>query len=87
VWIPSGAFRMGSNKHYLGEAPVHHVSVGGFWIDRTPITNRQFRKFVYEKGSVTFAGKKSEANDNPGALAGVAFVGLAIGPAKENRHD
>lgn len=87
VRIPSDMFRMESNKHYLEEAPVHRVSVSGFWIDRTQITNRQFRKFVNETGYVTFAEKKPKANDYPGALAGVAFVGLAIGPAKENRHD
>jgi formylglycine-generating enzyme required for sulfatase activity len=35
VWIPGGTFRMGSNQHYPEEAPVHTVSVNGFWIDRT----------------------------------------------------
>jgi formylglycine-generating enzyme len=84
AWIPSGTFRMGSNKHYLEAAPVHRVSVSGYWNDRTPVTNRQFPKFVNETGYFTFAEKKPEANDYPDALAGV--VGLAIGPAKENRH-
>src|ERR1700693_6231109 len=41
VWIPGGTFRMGSNDHYPEEAPVHRVTVDGFWIDRTPGTNRQ----------------------------------------------
>lgn len=35
VWIPGGTFRMGSNDHYPQEAPVHRVTVDGFWIDRT----------------------------------------------------
>ena len=43
VWIPGGTFRMGSDRHYPEEAPVHRVSVDGFWIDRTPVTNRQLR--------------------------------------------
>ena len=34
IWIPGGTFRMGSNDHYPEEAPVHHVTVDGFWIDR-----------------------------------------------------
>jgi hypothetical protein len=38
VWIPGGTFRMGSDKHYPEEAPVHHVRVDGFFIDRHPVT-------------------------------------------------
>ena len=43
VRIPGGTFRMGSDDHYPEEAPVHRVTVDGFWIDRTPVTNRQFK--------------------------------------------
>ena len=39
LWIPAGTFRMGSEEHYPEERPVHRVSVDGFWIDRTPVTN------------------------------------------------
>ena len=46
VWIPGGTFRMGSDRHYPEEAPVHRVTVDGFWMDRTPVTNRQFKEFV-----------------------------------------
>ena len=46
VWIPGGTFRMGSDDHYPEEAPAHRVTVDGFWIDRTPVTNRQFKQFV-----------------------------------------
>jgi len=55
VFVAGGTFRMGSDKHYPEEAPAHRVAVDGFWIDRTPVTNRQFRKFVNETGHVTFA--------------------------------
>ena len=54
VWIEGGTFRMGSNDHYPEEAPVHRVSVDGFWIDRTPVTNRQFKQFVKEPVFVGF---------------------------------
>jgi len=37
------------------EAPVHRVTVDGFWIDRTPVTNQQFRAFVKATGHKTFA--------------------------------
>ena len=50
VWIPGGTFLMGSDKHYPEEAPVHRVTVAGFWMDRTPVTNRDFRKFVNATG-------------------------------------
>jgi len=26
VWIPGGTFRMGSDRHYLEEAPIHRVN-------------------------------------------------------------
>jgi formylglycine-generating enzyme len=68
IWIPGGTFRMGSDKHYPEEAPVHRVTIDGFWVDRTPVTNRQFRRFVNETGYVTFAEKRPEAKDYPGAL-------------------
>jgi sulfatase modifying factor 1 len=68
VRIPGGTFRMGSDRHYPEEAPVHRVTVGGFWIDRTPVTNREFRKFVNASGYVTFAEIKPDPKDYPGAL-------------------
>jgi formylglycine-generating enzyme required for sulfatase activity len=46
VFVPGGLFRMGSDGHYPEEGPAHQVSIDGFWIDRTPVTNWQFKKFV-----------------------------------------
>jgi sulfatase modifying factor 1 len=64
VWIEGGTFRMGSDRHYPEEAPAHHVRVDGFWIDRTPVTNRQFREFVKATGYVTIA----EIAPTPGTI-------------------
>jgi formylglycine-generating enzyme required for sulfatase activity len=68
VWIAGGTFRMGSDRHYPEEAPVHSVRLDGFWIDRTPVTNRQFRAFVEATGHVTLAEIAPDPRDYPGAL-------------------
>jgi formylglycine-generating enzyme len=52
--VPGSMFGMGSDKHYPEEVPVHRVTVDGFWMDRTPVTNGEFRKFVNVTGYVTF---------------------------------
>jgi formylglycine-generating enzyme required for sulfatase activity len=44
------------------------VTVDSFWIDRTPVTNRQFREFVRATGYVTMAEKKPDPRDYPRAL-------------------
>lgn len=57
VWIEGGTFAMGSTQPgaRADERPVRTVSVSGFWIDRTEVTNAQFRKFVEATGYVTTA--------------------------------
>ncbi len=69
---------MGSDRHYPEEAPVHRVTVDGFWIDRTPVTNREFRKFVNATGYVTFAEIKPDAKDYPGALPHMLKAGSLV---------
>jgi sulfatase modifying factor 1 len=83
VWIEGGTFRMGSDRHYPEEAPAHRVRVDGFWIDRTPVTNRQFREFVKATGYVTFAEIPPDPNDYPGALPHMLRAGsLVFSPPK-----
>jgi formylglycine-generating enzyme len=67
VWIPGRTFLMGSDRHYPEEAPVHPVTVDGFWMDRFPVTNEQFRRFVDETGYVTIAERPPNPKDYPGA--------------------
>jgi len=78
VWIPGGAFRMGSDEHYPEEAPSHRVVVDGFWIDPTPVTNREFRKFVNATGYVTVAEIAPDAKDYPGALPNMLRAGSLV---------
>jgi len=67
VWIPGGTFTMGSERHYPEEAPARPVTVGGFWIDPCPVTNRQFGRFVRKTGHVTMAEQAPDPADYPGA--------------------
>lgn len=59
VYIPGGEFIMGSDSPQAkrDEKPAHRVKVDGFWMDVTPVTNRQFQKFVEATGYVTTAEK------------------------------
>jgi formylglycine-generating enzyme required for sulfatase activity len=77
-FIPGGMFRMGSDRHYPEEAPARQVTVADFWIDRTPVSNRQFRKFVNETGHVTLAELPPDAMDYPGALPEMLKAGSLI---------
>jgi sulfatase modifying factor 1 len=58
---------MGSDRHYPEEAPSHFVKVDGFWIDRTPVTNREYRRFVDATSHVSFAEIAPDEQDYPGA--------------------
>jgi formylglycine-generating enzyme len=67
VELPGGTFRMGSDRFYPEEAPIRDVTVGGFAIDRHPVTVAEFRRFVKETGHVTDAEKAPVAADYPDA--------------------
>ncbi len=59
VLIPGGIFSMGASYEAAknDEKPSHQVKVDRFWIDTTPVTNRQFKSFVDATGYVTTAEK------------------------------
>lgn len=67
VWIPSGTFKMGAEDFYPEEAPVHEVTVDGFWMDRYEVTNEQFAEFVAATDYVTLAERPLNPADYPGA--------------------
>jgi formylglycine-generating enzyme len=79
---------MGSDDHYAEEAPVHRLTVDPFWIDRTPVTNRQFRDFVRATGHVSFAEIAPDPGDYPGALPHMLrAVSLVFDPPKRPVDD
>jgi len=56
VWIPGGTFWMGAEEPMFPDAkPVHKVTLDGFWMDKTEVTNAQFQEFVDATGYVTVA--------------------------------
>jgi len=69
VWLDGGTFAMGSDRHYPEEAPVHRVTVSGFAIDATPVTNAAYAEFVADTGYVTVAERPLDPADYPGAPA------------------
>lgn len=87
VWVPDGTFRMGSDRHYPEEAPSHSATVSGFWIDRTPVTNADFQKFIRATGYVTFAEIKPKASDYPGALPHMLRAGSLVFTPPAGRVD
>jgi formylglycine-generating enzyme required for sulfatase activity len=91
IWIPGGTFRMGSDRHYAEEAPAHRVTVGGFWIDRTPVTNRQFKTFVQATHHKTTAEVPPDPKHYPGAMTHMLYAGsLVFSPPSNgpvNLHD
>lgn len=81
VWIPGGEFSMGAelpehDREHCTPAthlavqdakPIHRVSVKGFWIDATEVTNAEFKKFVDATGYRTVAEIAPSPKDFPDA--------------------
>ena len=68
VWVPGGSFWMGAQDQSMRDAlPIHRVTLDGFWMDKTEVTNEQFERFVKDTGYVTVAERKPNPNDFPGA--------------------
>lgn len=57
VLIPGGEFLMGTDAKDLraDQKPAHRVKVDSFYMDVTPVTNRQFQAFVEATGYITTA--------------------------------
>ena len=90
VWIPGGEFWMGAEE-FPDAQPWHRVSVDGFWMDKTEVTNDQFAKFVKATKYVTVAEQAPRAEDFPGAppenlVAGSVVFSPPDQPVKLNNH-
>jgi formylglycine-generating enzyme required for sulfatase activity len=65
VWIEGGTYMMGADNEQASqdEYPKHQVSVDGFYMDITEVTNAQFAAFVKATGYVTTAEIKPDWNE------------------------
>ena len=79
AWIPSGTFWMGGNDPSAEDSePAHRVTLDGFWMDRTEVTNRQFAAFVAATGYVTVAEKAPDPKDFPDVPREKLVAGSAV---------
>ncbi len=90
VSLPGGTFRMGSERHYPEEAPVHRVTVGPFSMRTTAVTNAAYAAFVDATGYRTVAERPLDPADFPGApaenlVAGSLVFTMTSGPV-DLRH-
>lgn len=90
VWIPGGEFSMGAaelegatHNHVdmlatEDSRPIHRVALGGYWIDRTEVTNAAFARFVAATGHVTAAERAPTREEFPDAPPAMLVAGSAM---------
>ncbi len=67
VLLDGGRFRMGSDRFYPEEGPIHEVDVAPFRIDVHAVTNRDYSAFVAATGYVTVAERPLDPEEFPQA--------------------
>jgi formylglycine-generating enzyme required for sulfatase activity len=77
VWVPPGRFDMG-DAVYPEEGPLQTTEVGGFWMDRTEVTNAEFAAFVSATGYVTVAERAGAGSAATGGAAALQAPGAVV---------
>ena len=85
AWIEGGTFRMGDERFYPEERPVHTEAVDGFWMDEYLVTNREFSRFVAQTGHVTLAERPPEPSLYPDASPEQLVPGSIVFRQPEHR--
>ena len=78
AFVPAGEFLMGSEHAYPEERPARFVEVKEFLIDRFPVTNEQFSRFVAETAYVTVAERGLDPTDFPGIVPEMLVPGSLV---------
>jgi formylglycine-generating enzyme len=79
VWVPGGTFWMGCENCGMPDAlPAHLVSVDAFWMDRTPVTNAEFQRFITATRYITVAERDLDPKDYPGVPKDKLVPGSAV---------
>ena len=78
VWIPGGQFWMGSEDGQADEKPLHQVTLDGFWMDATEVTNEQFEQFPRATGYRTIAERVPRQEDYPDATPDQLVAGSVV---------
>jgi ABC-type phosphate transport system substrate-binding protein len=74
VYIPSGTFHMGPSDEdisYAFTARNKQISINGFWMDATEITNNEYRQFVHwvrDSIAATILNFKKQSPDGNGII-------------------
>ncbi len=87
LFVPAGTFTMGAESGgEEDERPAHPVTLEGFWLDRTPVTNDAYRVCVAEKvcreGDRTIASRRDAGSDADFLAARHPIVGVSWDDAK-----
>lgn len=66
VWIPAASYAQGCFGCDLPDAlPIHRVSLDGFWLDETPVTNTDYAEFVKKTKYKTIAERPLDPKNYP----------------------
>jgi len=87
VYIKDGTFWMGSDDGLATERPAHQVKLVSFWIDKYPVTNQQFSKFVNQTGYITYAERNPDPKDFPDVPPDKLVAGSAVFQAPKQKVD
>ena len=87
VRISSGTFWMGSDEGLASERPAHQVTLDSYWIDKHPVPNQQYLKFVQHTGFVTYSERDPDPRDFPGVPKDKLFAGSAVFQSPKHKVD